>query len=242
MPTALLPLLFFLVAVLYAAVGQGGGSGYLAVMSLVDLPAETMRTTALTLNLMVAGIASARFVRAGYFAGRLFWPLVVASVPAAFVGGRLAVPAGVYRPLVGIVLLYAALQLARAPAPGRRQGAVPSWLLLVAGAGIGLLSGLVGVGGGIFLAPLLLLSGWADARQTVALSSGFVLVNSAAALAGRLSTMARLPEALPIWLLAAAAGGWLGAWLGSRRLAPARLRQLLALVLAIAAARLLLSA
>lgn len=238
----LLALLFFLVAVLYAAVGQGGGSGYLAVMGLVGLPAPAMKPTALALNVLVAAIGTWKYYRAGHFAMRLFWPFAVTSVPFAFLGGRLSLPGAAYQRVVGLILLYAAFRLGRRSdekKPTSRRLAVV-WPLLAGGA-IGFLSGLVGVGGGIFLGPLLLLAGWATTRTTMSITAAFVLVNSAAGLMGYVTTAAAFPPALGWWLLVAAAGGWLGAEVGSRRLDPLMLNRLLALVLVVGGLRMLLS-
>ncbi len=237
----LLAILFFLVAALYAAVGQGGGSGYLAAMGLVGLPPPAMKPTALVLNVLVAGIGTWKYYRAGHFAPRLFWPFAVTSIPFAFLGGRLVLPGGAYQRLVGLILLYAALRLGRRgdeKTPARHR--LPLVWPLLAGAAIGFLSGLVGVGGGIFLAPLLLLAGWATTRTTMSITAAFVLVNSAAGLMGYVTTAAAFPPALGWWLLVAAAGGWLGAEVGSRRLDPGMLHRLLALVLIVGGLRMLL--
>ncbi len=241
--TLLLTILLFVTAVLYAAVGLGGGTGYLAVMGLLGVAPEVMRPTALALNILVAGIGSWKHLRVGNFSARLFWPIALVSMPAAFIGGRLFLPGALYRYIVAFVLLYAAVQLwrnGRGKEKVERETAVlPLWGALIAGAIIGLLSGLVGVGGGIFLGPLLLLGGWSKTRETLGITAVFVLVNSVAGLAGNVSVVQSLPAEIPLWLLAAGVGGWLGAELSSQRLKPARLRQLLALVLLIAAARML---
>ncbi len=241
--TLLLTILLFVTAVLYAAVGLGGGTGYLAVMGLLGVAPEVMRPTALALNILVAGIGTWKHLRAGNFSARLFWPIALVSMPAAFIGGRLFLPGALYRYIVAFVLLYAAVQLwrnGRGKEKVERETAVlPLWGALIAGAIIGLLSGLVGVGGGIFLGPLLLLGGWSKTRETLGITAVFVLVNSVAGLAGNVSVVQSLPAEIPLWLLAAGVGGWLGAELSSQRLKPARLRQLLALVLLIAAARML---
>jgi uncharacterized membrane protein YfcA len=154
-------------------------------------------------------------------------------------GGALHLPTNIYKPLVGIVLWIGAVRLAW---PGKKEPAEPRPVPIVPGVlwgiGIGLLSGLTGTGGGIFLSPLLLFAGWAATRQTGGVSAAFILLNSLAGLAGRLTTMGHLPSALPVWALAATAGGLLGASLGSRHLAPVRFRQLLAVVLVIAGAKL----
>ncbi len=240
--TGLLAILFFLTAVLYAAVGLGGGTGYLAVMGLVGVAPEVMRPTALALNILVAGIGTFRYVRAGQFSARLFWPIALTSIPLAFVGGRLELPGMVYRWLVGALMVYAAVRLwwstretsATRSVPAAR---LPIWVALLVGAVIGLVSGLLGTGGGFFVGPLLLLTGWAGVYETLGITAAFVFVNSVAALAGHVSAMQGLPPEIPIWLLAAGAGGWIGAEIGSRRLEPRLLRRLLAVILLVAGVR-----
>lgn len=222
---------FFLVASLYAAVGHGGGSGYLATMSLLGIPPEVMRPTAFSLNILVASIGTWKYVRAGYFSVRLFWPIAAMSIPFAFIGGRLELPITLYRPIVGLVLLYAAFRLWRSTKSNDRpvhRATLPIWLALLAGMVIGLVSGLVGVGGGIFLGPLLLLAGWADTRQAMGITAAFVLANSISGLLGHISTVESLPATIPLWLLAVGVGGWIGAEYGSKRLNPSHLRLLLA--------------
>jgi uncharacterized membrane protein YfcA len=241
-PDTLLPLagLVLVFAALYASVGHAGASGYLAAMALLGVEPALMKPTALALNLIVAAIGTVSFARAGCFVGRLFWPLVLTSVPAAFVGGRIRLEDDTYKTVVGLVLVWASLRLVmvtRAAETPRPPHA--GWLLAV-GAGLGLLSGLSGVGGGIFLSPLLLLAGWADPRQTAGVSVAFILVNSAAGLAGFVTAGGELPLVAPLLALAAGAGGLAGAWFGSRRLAPLALRRLLALVVVLAAAKMLL--
>lgn len=234
---ALLAALVLVVALLYASVGHGGASGYLAVMALLGLAPAFMRPTALALNILVAGLATYHFARAGFFSWRLFWPFAVTSVPLAALGGALALPDPLYKRLVGAALLVAALHLfrtaARAPEPGVRP---PRWwVALAVGAGLGLLSGLTGVGGGIFLSPLLLMAGWAGVRETAAASAVFILVNSVAGLAGLAAAGGALPGTEIAALAAtAAAGGWAGARLGSGHLARPTIRRLLALVLVLA--------
>ncbi|NKQ34242.1 MAG: sulfite exporter TauE/SafE family protein [Chloroflexi bacterium] len=243
--TILLACLFFLTAVLYAAVGLGGGSGYLSIMGIVGLPPEVIKPTALSLNILVAGLGTWQHIRAGQFSARLFWPIALMSIPFAFLGGWLTLPTNIYRPLVGVALLYAAGRLwlssreKKEKGEERRRPYLPLWVTLIAGAGIGLVSGLMGMGGGIFLGPLLLLTGWAGTRETMGITAAFVLVNSSAGLAGHISTVHALPSTIPLWLLAAGVGGWIGAEYGSRRLDPRLLRKLLALVLAAGGLRLI---
>lgn len=233
--------IFFLIATLYGAVGLGGGSGYLAVMGIVGVPPEIMRPTALALNILVASIGTWKYVRAGHFSARLFWPIAAASIPFAFIGGRYTLPGELYRPIVGVTLLYAAYRLWRSSTGPKSapqiKANLPVWITLIAGAAIGLISGLIGMGGGILLGPLLLLTGWADTRQAMGITAAFVLANSLAGLAGRLSTVPELPPSIFFWLLVVGIGGWLGAEYGSKRLNPQLLRRLLALLLLAGAAR-----
>jgi uncharacterized membrane protein YfcA len=179
----LLSVLFFVMAVLYSSVGNAGASGYLAVMTLAGLTPETMKSTALLLNILVALIAAVRFYRAGHFSWALFWPFTVASIPCAFLGGALVLPRGLYQGLVGIVLVFAAYRLFwYADQPPAHPTRVPRGVALLLGAGRGFVSGLTGVGGGIFLSPLLLVMGWAEPRQSASVSAAFILVNSIAGL------------------------------------------------------------
>jgi uncharacterized membrane protein YfcA len=230
-------------AVLYSAVGQGGGSGYLAAMALLGVAPESFRIIALTLNVVVASIGLVKFTRAGHFNGRLLLPFIVTSVPLAFVGGYFSLPAQVFRPLVGLALLWAAaLLIWKPPTPEEKvAGEPPLWASLSAGGGIGLLSGLIGIGGGIFLAPFLILKGWASAKTTACLSSAFILVNSLAALVGVAFHAQEVPVFLPVWMGAVALGGWLGAGYGANRLSPRTLHWLLAVVLLVAGARIVLA-
>lgn len=240
MPDSLVgALLMFLAALLYASVGHAGASGYLAVMALIGTAPEAMRPAALVLNLVVATIGSRTFIGAGHFHWTLFWPFAVASVPMAYLGGRLALPVDAYRWVVGVVLVLSAIRfVVTLRSRDTARGAPPRPVALVAGGGLGFLAGLTGVGGGIFLSPLLLLAGWASLRVTAATSVVFILVNSAAGLAGQLGTIDALPRELPAWAIAVAGGGSLGSWLGARRLPSPALRGLLAVVLLVAGVKL----
>jgi hypothetical protein len=234
--------LILLAATLYSSVGHGGGSGYLAAMALMGVAPEVMKPSALVLNILVATIGTIQFARAGSLSWRLLWPFVVASIPAAFIGGAIQLPGGYYRPLVGVVLLFAAARMvitaSRAPtAPPRPP---PWWAALGCGAVLGLLAGLTGTGGGIFLSPLMLLMNWADVRRTAGTSAAFILVNSIAGLLGAMATVRSLPSVIPWWALAAVLGGLIGSHFGSRRLSPPWLRRALAAVLLVAAGKLML--
>ena len=233
----------FAIAALYSSVGHAGASGYIALMTLLGLAPAAIRPTALALNILVASIATWHFVRAGHFQWRLFWPFVVLAVPAAFVGGTIVLPVKVFNLLLGVVLLCSAAHFARAAVAGADEPATPPPLAgaLFAGAAIGLLAGLTGTGGAIFLTPLLLLMGWARAKQAAAVSAPFVLVNSASGMLGALSAATPWPAYIPWLLLAAGTGGALGSRLGSRRFAAPVIKRFLAAVLVIAGAKLLLT-
>ena len=225
----------------YASVGHGGASAYIAAMALAGIAPAEMRPIALLLNVLVSSIATFKFFRAGHFRWRLFWPFAAVSIPMAYVGGAITLPGQAYKILVGVVLLYAAVQLWRSGKSGEEMREVREpplgWAMLI-GAGMGLLAGLTGVGGGIFLSPLLLMLGWAGTKQTSAVAAPFILVNS---LAGLAAIFVAKGAALPsyVWILAAAVlvGGWLGAEYGSRRFANPVVRRVLAVVLALAGAK-----
>jgi uncharacterized membrane protein YfcA len=242
-PDALvLAALFFAAALLYSSVGHAGASAYLAAMALVGVAAATMRPTALVLNLFVAAIVVVRFGMAGHLPWRSLVPLAAGSIPAAFIGGGVDLPGAFYRPLVAIVLLAGAWRLATAASPRTSDGehlpGVP-WLPGVgAGAAIGLLAGLTGTGGGIFLTPLLVLAGWTGTRDAAGLSGAFIFLNSVAGLAGLAADGVTLPPSLALWVGAVAGGGLIGSWLGTERFSILNLRRALAVVLVIAAVKL----
>jgi uncharacterized membrane protein YfcA len=233
--TALI-VMIFLAAILYSSVGHAGASGYLAAMALMTVPPDIMKPTALFLNIIVASIGTIQFARAGHFAWNIFWPFAITSIPLAFVGGALRLPYHYYKAVVGAVLLFAAIRLIHSAKKGGdvETKPLPTLAALIAGGGIGLLAGLTGVGGGIFLSPLLLLANWATVRQTAAVSVAFILVNSIAGLAGNLASVRYLPPEIPLLAIAAGLGGMIGSYLGSRRAAPIVLRYLLAIVLVLA--------
>lgn len=232
---------FFAGALLYATVGHGGASAYLAIMALAGLAPAEMRPVALMLNVVVASIATYKYVRAGCFDARLLAWFAVFSLPLAYLGGSLSLPDAWFKPVVGVALMFAAWRLL-SPAMAVRDsevGRAPLGGIAVSGGAMGFLSGLTGVGGGIFLSPLVLLLGWASTRATSGVAAAFILLNSLAGLAGFLGRGV-LPQTATLawWALAVAAGGWIGAEIGSRRLASAWIRRLLAVVLAIAGGKL----
>lgn len=231
-------------AFVYASVGHGGASAYLAAMALAGVAPQEMRPIALVLNVVVSAVATFKFYRAGHFRWRLFWPFAAISIPAAYAGGAITLPGHAYKTIVGVVLVYAAWQLWRSARAGEEMREVrepPLALAMVIGGVLGLLSGLTGVGGGIFLSPLLLILGWAGTKQTSAVAAPFILVNSIAGLAGAfVGSSMSLPG--HVWVLASAVlvGGWLGAEYGSRRFANPLIRRMLAVVLAVAGAKMVM--
>ncbi len=237
--------LIFIAAVMYSSVGHAGASGYLAAMALVGVASEVMRPAALALNILVASIGALTFYRAGHFSWSMFWPFAAGSIPLAFLGGSVQLPGHVFRPLLGVVLIAAAARMIMRTSPrndeARGVHPPPVGVALASGAGIGLLSGLTGTGGGIFLSPLMLIMRWAEVRSVAATSVSFILVNSIAGLAGNLDSLRLLPRAAIGWAAAAVFGGIIGAHVGSRRLAPQVLRYLLAAVLIVAAGKLVFS-
>jgi len=243
MSTAALLTLIFFVALVYASVGHGGASGYLAAMSLIgnSLPAQ-MSTSALLLNILVAGTAWLTFWRAGHGSFALLWPFAASSIPAAFVGGWLPVLAQTYRWLLAVCLLVAAVRLCLPTLRDvTRCQAPPLAVALSVGGFLGAVSGIVGVGGGIFLSPLMVLRRWATVKRTAAISAAFIVLNSIAGLAGRLIAGRLHVESLLPLVAAAFAGGLAGARLGAHHFSSLWLRRWLACVLLISACKLALT-
>jgi uncharacterized membrane protein YfcA len=236
-----LAILFALGAALYSSVGHGGASAYIAAMALFSVAPETMKPTPLALNLLVSGFGAWRYARHGLSNWKLVLAFALTASPAAFIGGGIHLPAIYYKPLVGILLWLAAARLLWHPAAlANRPVSAPSWWVsLPAGAVLGLLAGLTGTGGGIFLSPLIILMHWEQPRRTSGVVAAFIFLNSAAGLAGNVASVGRLPHELPLFLAAVAAGAVLGTWLGVERLPRAWLLRTLGLVLAIAGAKLL---
>lgn len=230
------------VAFLYSSVGHAGSSGYIAVMSLAELEPQVIKPTALMLNILVATIATWQFTRNGHFSWQLFWPFAVLAVPMAFVGGYLNLPAGAFNLLIGVVLILSSIRFIARPSDDSVAHPPPLSVAVPTGAGLGLLSGLTGTGGGIFLTPLLLIMRWASTKSAAGVSALFVLVNSIAGLMGNFSSTKRFPTVAIPFAVVAVCGGLAGSYFGSQKFPHTTIKRLLAVVLLIAGAKLLMTA
>lgn len=230
------------VAFMYAAVGHGGASGYLAMMALFGFSPLVMKPTALLLNLFVAAISFYHYWRSGHFDFRLFLYFAIASVPLAFVGGMIEVDADLYKKILGILLLFAIFRMMNVYGTIAGDSRVINiWQGLLVGGAIGFFSGLIGIGGGIILTPVILLLRWGSMKEAAAVSALFIWVNSASGLAGQLSTGVSIDLQAFMLVGIAVVGGYFGAYLGSKRFHNRLLRYMLALVLAFACIKLFLT-
>ncbi|MBI2119202.1 MAG: sulfite exporter TauE/SafE family protein [Elusimicrobia bacterium] len=238
----LIYLAIFFVALLYSSVGHGGASGYLAVLSIFGFIPSEMALSALILNLLVSAVSFIAFRSSGSFRFNLFWPFALSSIPFSFLGSLLPVSDKVYNILLSSILIFAAYRLikfnGKINQPEKKKEFFV-FLALVLGGIIGFLSGLIGIGGGIFLSPILILSGWADVKEAAAISALFIWVNSTAGILGRLSHISPIVYAglLPL-IISAFLGGLLGSRFGAYQWSHLTLRRLLGFVLLIAAFKL----
>jgi uncharacterized protein len=239
---ALIAILMCIGAALYSSVGHAGSSAYQAIMILTGVAATTMKPTALVLNIIVASLASVRFLRAGLFNFKLWLPFALGALPFAFLGGGAKLTDQTYKLLLAAVMVVAALRLLW-PKEITAQSKIhsPHWGVAVAvGAGIGLLSGLTGTGGGIFLSPLILFFGWEEPRKASGVAALFILTNSSAGLLGNIKSVGALPEALPWFIAAVLIGAAVGTSMGISKLPTKRLLQALGLVMLVASSKLVL--
>lgn len=227
---------------IYSSAGHGGASAYLALMGLFAATPDAMRPTALVLNICVTIIGATRYIRSGQFEWASFWPFALAAVPMSFLAGRIHVPPEIFRPILGVTLLLAAGRYLLLPKlDAIKPIASPKlFIALPAGAALGTLAGITGTGGGIFLSPLLVFMGWTGARTATGVAALFILVNSCAGLAGRLSTLQKLPSELPILIGAVILGAAIGTQLNLKHFSSIGLLRALGVVLLIAALPLLL--
>lgn len=231
-----------IVAFLYASVGHGGASGYLALMALFSLPVEVMRPTALLLNLFVAGISFFHFWKQGFFRWKLFVVFAISSVPMAYIGGMLNVDVKTYKVILGILLIFAIIRMLGFASKEVKEFTAVRWVEgLGTGAVIGFFSGLIGIGGGIILSPVILIFRWGSVKEAAAVSALFIWVNSAAGLLGQLTEGVKILSGSWILVLLALTGGFLGGYIGSKKLNNKNLRHLLAFVLILASIKLILA-
>ena len=244
MTPELLPFLavcIFIVAVMYSSVGHGGASGYLAIMALFSLHPEALKPTALMLNIVVAGVGTYLYCSAGQFSWRVFWPFVITSIPMSFLGGTFNLPPEYYRPLLGMMLFYAAWRLFVRRKNDEYEATAPTLpLAMVVGGVLGFGSGLIGVGGGIFLSPLLILLRWAKVREVSGIAAMFILVNSVSGLLGHVSSLQHVPTYAPILAGMALVGGTIGALCGSRHLPVATILKAMSLMMVMAGGKMFL--
>ena len=234
--------LVFLGALVYSSGGHAGASAYLAAMALFSVAPPVMRPTALVMNMLVATIGTVRFSRAKAVPWPTVRALVLGSIPASFVGGMIQLPVQVYLPLLGAILLLAAIRLWLPEASKHRRPPPPALAFTAIGVGFGFLSGLTGIGGGIFLSPLLLLTGWEEPRRTGGAAAVFILVNSVLGFLGHASQAYQVPREAALLAAVAVGGGLIGSWLGANRLAPRALRRVHSVVLVISGVKLVLEA
>ncbi len=240
-----LSVLFFIVAFLYSSVGHGGASGYLAVFSLLAFAPKEMATTALLLNVIVATISFVTYFRTGFFSWRLTYPFLIGSVPLALLGGTLHISSYVYTLLLAIALLAAAARLIvkveSRVATDQAHTIPPLWMAILIGSAIGFISGVVGVGGGIFLSPLILFMGWSEPKRTSTISALFIVFNSVAGLIGRHVEDTLVWENYLPFMITAILGGFAGSWWGAKIISSSLLRKLLGVVLIIASIKLIIT-
>ena len=235
----LFSLILPIVSFLYASVGHGGASGYLALMALFSFAPETMKPTALLLNLFVAGISFYYYYKGGYFNRKLFFSFAVTSIPLAFIGGTIEIDASIYKKTLAILLVFAILKMLNVFGKETESiKPVKLWQGLFVGAIIGFFSGLIGIGGGIILTPIILLLHWGNMKEAAAVSALFIWVNSVAGLVGQLSTGVNLDPEIFVLVVFALLGGVLGGYFGSKKLNNQKLRYMLAFVLVIACLKL----
>ncbi|HLK29762.1 MAG TPA: sulfite exporter TauE/SafE family protein [Puia sp.] len=233
-------LLLFLIAFLYASVGHGGASGYLALMAIFSIAPDVMKPTALLLNLFVSLTSFIQFYRGSHFKWKIFFPLAIASVPMAFLGGRMTIDGFVYKKILGILLLFAVFRFLFFPnVPDAKLKKANVFLSIIIGAVIGFLSGLIGIGGGIILSPVLLLLKWTNQKQTAAISALFIFVNSISGLAGQLKKGISFSPDMMAYVAIAFAGGLCGAYFGALKFKQTILKYVLASVLLLASYKLL---
>ena len=240
--TLLIAAFLFLGAILYTSVGHAGASAYIAIMTLFDLPPIVIKPTALTLNIFVSAYASFRYIKSRLFHKSLFFSLILGSIPAAFIGGHINLPSHVYKPIIGVLLLASGVRfLMQAMQSEKTLRHINKPLAVFIGACIGLLSGITGTGGGIFLSPLIIWLGWVSVKQASGTVAAFIFVNSISGLLGNFASTSSLPHELPIYLVAVLFGALIGTRFGITRFSSTAVKRALGCVLLIAGAKFLLA-
>ncbi|WP_205510658.1 sulfite exporter TauE/SafE family protein [Longitalea arenae] len=235
--------LLFIVAFLYASVGHGGASGYLALMALFGIAPEVMKPTALMLNLFVSLTSFIQFYRGKHFKWQIFLPFAIASIPMAYLGGLIHIDGDIYKKILGLLLLIPVIRFwffSNLDVTGFRPA--NGMLSLVIGGTIGFISGLIGIGGGIILSPILLMLKWTDQKQTAAISALFIFVNSIAGLLGQLQKGIHFSADMYWYVAVAFIGGLAGAYFGALRFKQAVLKNILASALLVASIKLIFAA
>lgn len=232
----LIAFFMFIGAALYTSVGHAGASAYIAIMALFSVPFSTMKPTALFLNIIVSMFASWRYIRVGYFNLRTLYPILIGAIPMSFIGGYIQLPGAIYRPLVGIFLIISAVKFffEKKITADQEIKYPPIISGVIVGAGIGLLAGLTGTGGGIFLSPIILFLGWSDTKTASGIAAVFIFFNSLGGLLGNISSVNALPHSLPILSVAVILGAIVGTFLGIKYLGTPTIRKVLGVVLLIA--------
>lgn len=233
--------MIFFIATLYSSVGHAGASAYIAAMALVSIQYEVMKPSALILNLFVASIGIYKFHRAGFLPWKKYLPFGVTSVPFAYIGSSLNISSSFYEFVVGSVLIFAAYRLFQSTStlPKEHRGMFSYRLALLIGICIGLVAGIGGTGGGIFLTPVLVLGNWVETREAAGITVLFVFSNSVAGLIGDWEKIQYIPDTLPLWILSAGVGGWIGATYGSHTSNDNHIKQILSLIMVLAGIRLI---
>jgi len=230
----------FLGAILYTSVGHAGASAYIAVMTLFDLPPAVIKPTALTLNIFVSSYTSLRYIKSKLFNKSLFLYLSLGSVPAAYIGGRINLPSNVYKPVIGLLLLLSGVRLlVQALQSEKAHRDVNKALAIFIGTCVGLLSGITGTGGGIFLSPLIIWLGWVGVKQASGTAAAFIFVNSVAGLLGNVQSTSSLPSELLVFVVAVLLGALIGTRFGITRLSSIGVKRALGCVLLIAGVKFL---
>lgn len=224
---------------MYASVGHGGASGYLALMALFGISTIFMRSSALTLNLFVSAVSFYAFYRQGYFKFKILIPFIIGSIPMAFIGSRIIIDPQIFKIVLGVFLVFAVARMVYVPKKDIKASISFNFVLaLFLGTILGFFSGLIGIGGGIILSPVLLLLGWTNVKETAAISAIFIFLNSASGIMGLISSGTSFSPQIMLWVIIAFSGGIFGAYFGSKKISLLRLKYLLAFVLLLASIKL----